>query len=100
MNNIPEGSDVQNAPWNKISHPPKRFEVTVSMTVNKTFAVLSDDYDVEYDKDEDGMIKEFVYLRCNPSELIYENSELQETEKYLEDRGWIQSDCEADIYDY
>lgn len=101
MSNIPEGSDTPNAPWNEESKPSKRIEVTVSMTINKTFPVLTDNYDVEYDKDEDGNIKEIVYINdINVGTLVEDHPDLLKAYKYLEDTGWIISDVESDIYDY
>ena len=49
--NYPVGFDTENAPWNREDNPPKEIEVTVSITMSKTFKIDVDDYTMIEDDD-------------------------------------------------
>lgn len=49
--NYPVGFDTENAPWNREDNPPKEVEVTVSITMSKTFKIDVDDYTMIEDDD-------------------------------------------------
>lgn len=89
MSNYPNltSSEEINAPWNKEENKPIEMEVTVCMTISKTFKIQVDDYKLV--EDDDGStfiddsycnfyeaIKEQVYL---PTEI---GDELKQDFKY------------------
>lgn len=60
--NYPVGFDTENAPWNREDNPPKEVEVTVSITMSKTFKIDVDDYTMIED-DDGSYFPDF--LECN-----------------------------------
>ena len=50
----PPGADTPDAPWNQVENPEEEFKVTVSQTLSKTVTVLTSNYNLEEDCDEDG----------------------------------------------
>ena len=93
--NLPNGADNKDAPWNEKIKPRKSFDITVSITINKTFKIETSDYDIEDTyKDEDGNIQEIVSLS---NECISESLEpcTETIFNYIQDDSWIVSDYET-----
>ena len=53
--NYPEGSDTSSAPWNMEENTPREFEVTVTCSLDKNITLVTSDYILEIEKDEDGI---------------------------------------------
>ena len=49
-------SEEDNAPWNEVVNPPRKVDVTVTMTISKTFTVETTEYTMEKDIDKDGNV--------------------------------------------
>lgn len=66
MDNYPLGANTPDAPWNQ-TNEEKEIEVTVSITLSKTFKILVSDYTiVDSGKDEDGeYFKDIDYSDCD-----------------------------------
>lgn len=64
--NYPVGADNINAPWNKEELEPEEIEVTVSITLSKTFKIKVDDYNIEECNKE----KYYDYSNCNLREAV------------------------------
>ena len=56
--NIPllSHSEKDNTPWNEVVNPPRKVDVTVTMTISKTFTVETTEYTMEKDIDKDGNV--------------------------------------------
>lgn len=56
--NIPllSHSEKDNTPWNEVVNPPRKVDVTVTMTISKTFTVETTEYTMEKDINEDGNV--------------------------------------------
>ena len=57
--NYPCGADTDDAPWNQVEVPDKKFEIQVSQTLVKTCDVVTNKYipgpsGVDYDSDDEG----------------------------------------------
>lgn len=72
--NYPIGLNNDNAPWNQIDKPEKEIEVTVSITLSKTFKVIVNDYEINAKGiDTDGTYFEDIdYSNCNLKEAVEE----------------------------
>lgn len=72
--NCPIGSDYRSdAPWNEVEYGTREIDVTVSITLSKTFTIGVDDYKViSMGLDEDGNPDEDIdYSDCNvESEVV------------------------------
>lgn len=110
--NYPIGSDTENAPWNREDNPPKEVEVTVSITMSKTFKVDVDDYTMI--EDDDGSytpdfsecnlykaLEEQVYLPNEIGDIIendleYNNISKSKYKDIIKDlKGWNVDDSEV-----
>lgn len=75
MNNYdyPAGADNDSAPWNEPEDlPEKEIEVTVSITMSKTFTIKVNDYTIEKYVDEDGCSDYYDYSECNLERAVRE----------------------------
>jgi hypothetical protein len=65
--NYPIGSDIPEAPWNRVPNPEREIEVTVSVTLSKTVKIKVSDYEItDSGKDEDGEYFEDIdYSNCD-----------------------------------
>jgi hypothetical protein len=62
----PPGAEFDsNAPYNQVDPEEKEIEVTVSMTISKTFTINVTDYEEEYGIDEDGHYHNVDYSNCD-----------------------------------
>jgi hypothetical protein len=62
----PPGAEFDpNAPYNQVDPPDREIEVTVSMTISKTFTVTVNDYTEESGIDEDGPYHSIDYSDCD-----------------------------------
>lgn len=68
--NYPEGSDISSAPWNMEENTPKEFEVTVTCSLDKNVTVVTSNYILEIEKDEDG-INEIINTEDTCWEEVY-----------------------------
>lgn len=104
--NYPMGADCKWAPWNEDSDtPPREIDVTVSISMSKTFTITVDDYSVDTEVDEDGHVDRNIdYSDCNLIEAV--NSQiclpdkaykylLKDTPIYKELKGWTVDDLEV-----
>lgn len=105
-------SEWENAPWNREDNPPKEVEVTVSITMSKTFKVDVDDYTMI--RDDDGSyfpdfsecnlykaLEEQVYLPNEIGDIIEEdikcnNITIAKYKGIIKDlKGWNVDDSEV-----
>lgn len=70
--NYPEGADTPDAPWNQVDPPEREIEVTVSMTISKTFTINVNDYTEESGVDEDGPYHNIDYSTCDLHKAVEE----------------------------
>lgn len=56
MNNLPPEcfDDMRDAPWNQHENTDEEVEVSVVLTISKTFKILTKDYEIEEEGVEDG----------------------------------------------
>ena len=105
-------SEWENAPWNREDTPPKEVEVTVSITMSKTFKIDVDDYTTIED-DDGSYISDFsecnlykaledqVYLPNEIGDIIEEdikcnNISISKYKGIIEDlKGWNVDDSEV-----
>lgn len=96
------------APWNEIELPEEEVEVTVSITLSKTFKLKVSDYKVEYEKDENGEVSKNVdYTECDFAKAIkqvilpyqawkYVDTNTKIGPKAISDlKGWIVDEIEV-----
>lgn len=104
--NYPMGADCGSAPWNEGGdNPPREIDVTVSITMSKTFTITVDDYSRDMEVDEEGYLNEDIdYSNCNLIKAV--NSQiclpdkaykylLKDTPIYKELKGWTVDDLEV-----
>lgn len=77
--NYPEGADTPDAPWNKVDNEEEEVEVTVSITLSKTFKISTDNYSKELEEDEDGR---HVYTEYNNLEEDVKSQVVLPNESY------------------
>lgn len=103
MNNYdyPAGSDNDLAPWNEPADlPGKEIEVTVSITMSKTFTIEVNDYTVERYIDEDGYSDYYDYSECNLEKAVREQIYLpDEAYRLYDDNQVIKKDLSGWIVD-
>ena len=85
-------SDWDNAPWNQPVIPEKEFSVAVSQTLSKIVEITTDDYYLEYDK-EDG----YTYANTENTDWkrAYENSDFKIQDLLLELKSYVQNDLDT-----
>lgn len=104
--NYPMGADCGSAPWNEGEDTsPIEIDVTVSITMSKTFTITVDDYSVDIEVDEDGYVsRDIDFSNCNLTKAV--NSQiclpdkaykylLKDTPIYKELEGWTVDDLEV-----
>lgn len=84
--NYPMGADTPDAPWNQCDPPEEEIEVTVSVTLSKTFKVIVDDYAVDVDFDNaGGKHLEYDFSECDLHKAVDEQITLpHELAMYIE----------------
>ena len=106
--NYPLGAEQDpNAPWKEEDQEDKEIEVTVSVTLSKTFKVSVNDYKViDSGVDEDGLYYEDIdYSECNLKQAVedqiflpYEASDYIDSQVVKEDlKGWNIDDFEVEL---
>ena len=67
MNNYdyPMGADTSSAPWNQKDNPEMEIEVTVSVTLSKSFSIRVKDYKVIEEESEDGVDFHYDFSDCD-----------------------------------
>lgn len=72
--NYPIGSDIPEAPWNRVPNPEREIEVTVSVTLSKTVKIKVSDYEItDSGKDEDGdYFEDIDYSDCDLKRAVEE----------------------------
>ncbi len=89
----PPGAEFDpDAPWNEVDLPEREVDVTVSVTLSKSFKVAVSDYTVERTYDEDGYYEDEDYSECDlykaASEQIVMPQDLADCiEKLCKDAG-------------
>lgn len=86
--NYPIGSDIPEAPWNRVPNPEREIEVTVSVTLSKTVKIKVSDYEItDSGKDEDGdYFEDIDYSDCDLKRAVEEQIYLpQEAGQLIED---------------
>jgi hypothetical protein len=92
MNNYdyPAGADNSSAPWNEPADlPEKEIEVTVSITMSKTFTIKVNDYVIEKYADEDGCSNYYDYSKCNLEKAVREQIYLPDEAYRFYDKNQI-----------
>lgn len=109
--NYPAGADNESAPWNQIDPPEREVEVTVSITLSKTFKIVVTDYTTTgIEIDDDGhkyeevsysdcdlkkAVKDQVYLPQDAGKIL-QNSEVSALESIADDfLGWTVDDFDV-----
>lgn len=104
----PPGAEFDSrAPWNEITPPEEEFDITITQTLSKTVTVVTDEYELIIEHDEDGGYRELntedtdwkdVYEREHhtPAQLISILKRILETGEELSPRlkEYIIEDCE------
>lgn len=105
----PPGAEFDpNAPWNQVDPPEEPFEVTVSITLSKTFTVNVPN-PTHTEVDEDGAytvsdrepiteedVRNQCYLPDEVLKLIAEGKEFNSSNKLKQDcAGWSVDECEV-----
>lgn len=75
----PPGAEFDpNAPYNQVENPEREFEVTVCQVLSKSVTLVTSDYNLEVDVDEDG-----GYASCDTSDTDWKRI-------YAEDHATIE----------
>lgn len=106
--NYPLGADNSRAPWNNPDNPEEEIEVCVSITLSKSFKIKVSDYEIEYNKDEDGDHYDIIFDNCDLKQAVKEQitlpheayktilSNTERSKKVYEDiKGWNVDDYEV-----
>ena len=62
------GSDTPDAPWNQVENPEEEFNVTIVETLSKDVTIVTTNYNLEVDCDEDG-----CYRNCDTSDTDWKD---------------------------
>lgn len=62
------GSDTPDAPWNQVENPEEKFNVTIVETLSKDATIVTTNYNLEVDCDEDG-----CYRNCDTSDTNWKD---------------------------
>ena len=58
----------ENAPWNQVENPEEEFNVTIVETLSKDVTIVTTNYNLEVDRDEDG-----CYRNCDTSDTDWKD---------------------------
>jgi len=64
----PLGADNESAPWNQVENPEEEFNVTIVETLSKDVTIVTTNYNLEVDCDEDG-----CYRNCDTSDTPWKD---------------------------
>ena len=58
----------KNSPWNQVENPEEEFNVTIVETLSKDVTIVTTNYNLEVDRDEDG-----CYRNCDTSDTDWKD---------------------------
>ena len=58
----------KNSPWNQVENPEEEFNVTIVETLSKDVTIVTTNYNLEVDRDEDG-----CYRHCDTSDTDWKD---------------------------
>ena len=66
---FPQGTEFdKNSPWNQVENPEEEFNVTIVETLSKDVTIVTTNYNLEVDRDEDG-----CYRNCDTSDTDWKD---------------------------